>query len=391
MLPCLTWLVLGCGSRVGVGTSTDWLECARDSECSTGTSCECGVCTRECAAAADCDALGDRFPTAQCAPAPGQCSALIQVCTPDPDFSWLDEGQRSPISSSEGGVDSTRVEPDELPSSSPESNVEGSSATGYRSISADLNYACAVRADDGAMRCWGRSMSGLSALPASGFVSVAAGNGHACGLLEDGQALCWGSNATDPPEGIAFSSLSAGLGVTCGTRRDDGEVLCWGGLSDVTPTGVAFQSLSVGTYHACGIRDEVQLECWGADANGSTDYPQQLPYLQVAAGYAHACAIRAEDDQIECWGQDALGVLDAPEGRFSSLSAGLYATCAIRTEDSNVVCWGDDAFGQTDAPLGIAFSAVSIGADHACGIRRDDGGIECWGNNEFGATTPPGN
>ncbi|HVW30253.1 MAG TPA: hypothetical protein VHC69_33075 [Polyangiaceae bacterium] len=78
-------LVLGAGivpscantmSGGGTDSSTHWLDqCKSDSDCG-GLSCECGVCTKACAAASDCRGLSA---SASCAAVPG-CSAVATVC-----------------------------------------------------------------------------------------------------------------------------------------------------------------------------------------------------------------------------------------------------------------------------------------------------------------------
>jgi alpha-tubulin suppressor-like RCC1 family protein len=89
---------------------------------------------------------------------------------------------------------------------------------------------------DGTITCWGQNRFG-EATPASGiFTSVAAGDGHSCGVRLDGTLACWGRNdhgQATPSPGI-FSSLSAGGWSTCGVRRD-GDAACWGTDGDSFP------------------------------------------------------------------------------------------------------------------------------------------------------------
>ena len=62
--------------------------------------------------------------------------------------------------------------------------------------------------------------------PDEAFVSVTVGARHVCGLTNDGRAVCWGADATQPPY-LRFRSLSAGASVTCGVVVD-GRIACWG-------------------------------------------------------------------------------------------------------------------------------------------------------------------
>lgn len=412
LLLLMVWFSAGCGRVAGVGTSTDWVYCETNAECGNGTTCECGLCTRECNAVRDCSGLGRNSQVLLCAPAPDECSTRASVCTPDQGFSWFNNGE------SPGNV-STMVDGGSAPASggsSSEGGAGGNSAGGTASeagssgsgptsgpnamISVDTgaDRSCSVRAEDGAVRCWGQNLAGSTRLPEGegGFTSVAVGNDFACGLRDGGAGLCWGADndgELEIPEGVAFSSLSLGGRGGCGLTLSDNQAVCWGqDLTGLAPAGVSFTALSVGTYHACGVREaDSLLQCWGADANGSTDYPGDVEFLAVGVGYAHACAIRAYDEQLQCWGQDTDDLLTPPAGRFSSVDVGFYFACAIQAEDGIVVCWGDNTLGQTDAPLDVAFSSISTGGDHACGIRQSDSGVECWGSNEYDAITPPTN
>jgi len=89
---------------------------------------------------------------------------------------------------------------------SPLSTVEGlSDAT---SISASYSHACALRAN-GMIRCWGQNLFGqlgdrrindgygwksVAVSGISNAVSVGAGSGYTCAVLDTGQTKCWGYN-----------------------------------------------------------------------------------------------------------------------------------------------------------------------------------------------------
>lgn len=68
---------------------------------------------------------------------------------------------------------------------------------------------------------------------------VTAGSAFSCALLEDGAAVCWGSEtgssgARRPPGGRHFATISAGHTAVCGVLLGEGDddeggrVLCWG-------------------------------------------------------------------------------------------------------------------------------------------------------------------
>ena len=130
------------------------------------------------------------------------------------------------------------------------------------------------------------------------FESLAAGRNHTCGLLADGQALCWGINAQGQlgisgiesrviPEAVSttlrFDAIVAGEAHTCALTAA-GEAYCWGwndrgqlgtGIveqSRTPPTAVSgghtFVSLTAGRSHTCGIRDDGEALCWGWNSEG---------------------------------------------------------------------------------------------------------------------------
>jgi alpha-tubulin suppressor-like RCC1 family protein len=128
----------------------------------------------------------------------------------------------------------------------------------------------------------------------------------------------------------------------------------------------------------------------------------------VAVGYAHACARKA-DGTLWCWGANDSGQLGdgtitgrlAPArvtalgGGVAEVSAGDLFTCARKT-DGTLWCWGGNAAGQlgngtTDeglvpAPvtaLGDAVAEISAADLHAC-ARKTDGTLWCWGAGLLG-------
>ena len=88
--------------------------------------------------------------------------------------------------------------------------------------------------------------------------------------------------------------------------------------------------------------------CWGGNTWGQSTPPAGT-FKQVAAGYLHTCAIRA-DDSLTCWGYNLYGVVGhVPAGTFTQVSSGLGHSCALST-DHLLYCWGRNDFGQTKIP-----------------------------------------
>jgi len=125
----------------------------------------------------------------------------------------------------------------------------------FVSVAAGGAFTCGVT-ETGAAWCWGDGAEGqlgngstiyASATPVrvsgtSTFRLVVAGSAHACGLLADSTAVCWGSGyagqlgngsmtgssqPTSVQGGLLFRSLSAAEDETCGIAKDN-LAYCWG-------------------------------------------------------------------------------------------------------------------------------------------------------------------
>jgi alpha-tubulin suppressor-like RCC1 family protein len=238
----------------------------------------------------------------------------------------------------------------------------------------------------------------------SGVAAVAAGGSHACALLTDGTARCWGGDAFgELGDGIqqfaqtgvepvrvaltGITALAAGGYQSCALLAD-GTVSCWGnnewgelgsgpralfdstptpvpglaGLVAIAATGPSREGGEVNDEYTCVLGAGGQPFCWGEDEEGdlgdggTADYvlsPVAVPGVtgatQLALGGSHACALLA-DHTASCWGTDLLTSLSPPTAvaglsSVAGLVAGALHTCALLL-DGTVSCWGDNTFGQ---------------------------------------------
>jgi alpha-tubulin suppressor-like RCC1 family protein len=105
----------------------------------------------------------------------------------------------------------------------------------------DGNQACAIATDD-ITYCWGASPNAVSGAPT--FTSIAAGDLDYCGIVQNGDVYCWGTNRNgrfgQPPDqtqihsvpelqasGHAFVRISMAQEHMCGLVND-GNAWCWG-------------------------------------------------------------------------------------------------------------------------------------------------------------------
>lgn len=311
--------------------------------------------------------------------------------------------------------------------------------TGMGMVAAGAAHTCAVLAD-GNVRCWGSNEFGqLGALldqpivgdderpnAAPGLVvtfggrralQVAAGVGHTCVLLEDGNVRCWGRN------------VETQLTPT----RPDGDVFL--------PEGERAVQIDTGGAHSCALLASGKATCWGFNTSGQCGFGHTLvlpnaaldvialsePVRLISTGSVDTCAL-LESGALTCWGRGGapLGYASAGNrpapldsvdvgGRVLFTSSGTGTTCAV-IEGGFVRCWGDadmklgyaheDDVGLTETPAqaaslratngrplggnialgggGVVQVEVNIDSGHVC-ARFSGGAVRCWGDNNGGS------
>lgn len=188
--------------------------------------------------------------------------------------------------------------------------------------------------------------------------------------------------------------------------------------------------LAAGYEYTCALLEDRTVRCWGSNMNGalgrdlldgSTDSPEPgqvegvSEAVQIAAGFYHACALRA-DGRVFCWGRNTNGQLGESAdggGHHRALEipgiprtvrarhAGGYFTCA-HLADRRVFCWGDAAHGnlggaRDDAgliqpaarPTPVEVTSLGAPDEINAGDRftcaRTGGEVACLGSNLRGA------
>lgn len=285
--------------------------------------------------------------------------------------------------------------------------------TGVVSVALGVDFGCLVT-NLGEAKCWGRNSSGATGNGATsgntlaptqvtnlaaGVSQVAAGNGHACAIVNGG-VHCWGSN-TYGQSGkgsaggnelvpVAVAGLSSGVTAidaygqhTC-ALTDAGGVYCWGrnhqgqignGTLTQQPAPVEVTTgataVAVGQNHSCAVVAGGSVYCWGYNANGelgigaygaSVSTPSKvvadaIVFTKVALGSSHSCGI-TEAGGVKCW------------GAAFTVGNGMQTTAAIT---------------QPTDTTGLSSGVVSLAAawSHSCALTST-GGAKCWGNGNSG-------
>lgn len=280
------------------------------------------------------------------------------------------------------------------------------------------------------------------------FTTLAAGNGHTCGLSGAGRAFCWGANnggqlgdgtttsRTTPVAvqgGLTFMALTAWGARTCGLTSA-GAAYCWGNnesgnlgdgtsINRLTPVaalgGLTFMAMTTNEEHTCGLTPAGAAFCWGFNAYGqlgdgtTTFHPTPVAvqgghaFVAITTGSSYTCALTSAE--AYCWGNNHLGELgDGTNVRrsipglvqgglgFMSLSAGQFHTCGLKA-DGAAYCWGSNDYGALgdgtttarSSPVavqgGYAFAVITAGLRFSCAATGSGEGY-CWGtNHETGA------
>ncbi len=300
------------------------------------------------------------------------------------------------------------------------------------------DHTCA-RTASGGVRCWGRSEHGrlgygnvndiglLAAPAAAGDVNVggpalglAAAWSHTCARMAGGAVRCWGFGRHGK------------LGY--GNTRDIGDDEAAGAGGDVNVGGAVVQ-VAAGDDHTCAVLDTGAVRCWGRGEYGQLGYGNTRdigddetpasagdvnvggPVAQIAAGYAHTCAL-LRSGAVRCWGAGGSGQLgygnavtigddEAPAsagdvnvgGPVTQIVAGYVHTCALLSAGT-VRCWGQGNTGQLgygsvfpvgddktpagvgDVSVGGRVVKLAAGYAHTCALLST-GAVRCWG---FGAS-----
>ena len=225
------------------------------------------------------------------------------------------------------------------------------------------------------------------------FVSISAGDGHACAVDIDGRAWCWGNNQINQ---LGVSGAEETCAMESSARGEAMSLPC-----TRTPTLVPFLSsvtaIATGESLTCAVDGSGRAWCWPLGRERSVGRVAiDRPLASIAVRGEYACGLTV-DSRIRCWSwpEDAESGATAPsdESGWSSLTVGVGYACALDA-DSLAWCWGNDADGALGRghtghkklePLPIGrvlgghrFASIAAGTLRTCAIDGD-GALYCWG------------
>jgi alpha-tubulin suppressor-like RCC1 family protein len=243
----------------------------------------------------------------------------------------------------------------------------------FREVLAGTYMSCGVTAP-GEAYCWGSNDGGqlgtgsiggpdqLSPVPVAGghafrqvsvTVSPSGGGGHACGVTDGFEGLCWGQGSlgelgngetedsgtpVQVPGDFKFLNISAGWGHSCGSTGDINAfgIYCWGyaasgalGTGETDPAvqpspvlvvGYSMAFVSAGDHFTCGADLWGPPHCWGWGGSHQLGNGQALDRLvptpvavgqqfhSISAGSGYTCGM-ASDGFAYCWGANDQGQL----------------------------------------------------------------------------------
>ena len=338
------------------------------------------------------------------------------------------------------------------------------SVYGYYNFSYLYNandFVCGILTNGSAV-CWGRNLKGsigagiiegeihypVFVSSSHNFKDLSCNYAGCCGLLENGSAMCWGTNLRNelgidsyflPESNVplfvetnqTFENIHSGIGPSCAETEND--LFCWGenGEGELS-SGIFtleqfpnyldydFSLFEVGSFYSCGLLENGSAMCWGTNSNGqlgdNTTENKESPTLvhtsnifdYVSAAGFSTCGL-LENGSAMCWGRNdngqlgngsITGPIPLPQfvsGNyvFANISVGGLFVCGL-LENGSAMCWGDNTYGQLGngsvggdslVPQFVSgnhsFISLEVSQGTSCGLL-ENGSAMCWGRNDYG-------
>ena len=188
--------------------------------------------------------------------------------------------------------------------------------SGVTAITSGSQFSCALLSTK-TVKCWGANDYGqlgigttgsrneptqvkVNGLPIADVASISAGYEHACAVLTNGEAMCWGKN----------TSGQLGDGTTTNKSVP----------TSVVSLGTTIRAISGGLEHTCAVTTGGAAKCWGHNTKGSlgngeitnSSTPVNVVglgsgVLSIEAGKAYTTCALVTSTSVKCWGQSYWG------------------------------------------------------------------------------------
>ena len=304
--------------------------------------------------------------------------------------------------------------------------VRVNTANLFTAISAGYKHSCGIISNGSAM-CWGYAASGqlgnagttqqdspVYVNTANTFTSISAGGLASCGILSNGTAMCWGGNgygqlgnsgAANPSTSPiyvntanTFTSISAGYFHACGIISN-GSAMCWGygnygAIGDGSTTTRAdpvyvnttnrFVQIAVGQVSTCGILSDGRAMCWGTGTNGQlgnglgatsvnpvyVNTTNTFVDISCDPGDYYSCCGIISNGSAMCWGSNAQGQIG--DGSTTTRNNPVYVNTSnafasrIISASTNVASGGSASF---------SWSSLNFMTSYLWGVTVDDSSL----------------
>lgn len=238
-----------------------------------------------------------------------------------------------------------------------------------RQISVGHHTTCNI-AIDGYARCWGRNDYGQTGLSHTNSVTysdfkntdgvvqnigsslkdITVGSDHACALLGDNTAYCWGRNT--------FGELGRGTASSTPVANSPASINTISGIKQI----------SAGEKYTCAVLNSGTAYCWGSNTQNTigdgTTIQRNSPTLLnsltdvnlIATGTTNTCAL-LNSGSMKCWGSSYVGNGSATSSSTpasvntvisgSSISVGPATQGGCFSSSTHeIYCWGINSKGQ---------------------------------------------